>query len=350
MDGTSDGYALLKRLAPLAFAALVAVLVWQLASVVLLFFGAVVVAVLLSSLAEPLARHTGLSRGLSLGAVVLAILALGAAGAWLFGVQLASQVDVVFARLPAAWDWIQANLLATPAGRYVLKNVQPSALLSGAGVFSRVTAVASTGADALTNTLLVVVGGAYLALSPRTYVEGGLRLAPRDVRPTLARAMSASGRLLQRWLLGQLIAMVLIGVLTGVGLAVIGTPSALALGLFAGLTEFIPLIGPFLGAAPALLTALSVSPMQVVWTAALFLAVQQLEGNLIQPFIQRRTVEVAPAVGLFALAALGVLFGPIGLVLAAPLTVAIVVWTKELYLRAALGEDDGGGAEVDGVD
>jgi predicted PurR-regulated permease PerM len=316
----------------------VGALAWQLVSVLLLVFAAVVIAVLLKTLADPVSRHTPLSRGLSLGLVVLTIIALLAGCGWMFGLQITSQVNGILERAPAAWSWIQAHLAANPAGRYILKNVEPSTLVSGAGVFSGVTAMATNTAGALTEILLVLVGGVYLALDPGLYFNGILLLTPAGLRANIGRALGESGDALRAWLFGQLIAMVLIGVMTGVGMALIHTPSALVLGLFAGLAEFIPLIGPLIGALPALLTALSVSPNQVLWTAIVFVVIQQLECNAIQPIIQRRMVAVAPVVSLFSLAALGVLFGPIGLVLSAPLTVIVVVWVKALYVRDVLGE------------
>jgi predicted PurR-regulated permease PerM len=293
---------------------------------------------LLKALADPVRRHTPLSQGLSLGLVVLTIIALMAGGGWMFGIQITTQVNGILERAPAAWNWLQAHLAANPAGRYILKNVEPSTLVSGAGVFSGVTKVATNTAGALTEILLVLVGAVYLAADPGLYFNGLLLLTPQRVRANIGRALGESGDALRSWLFGQVIAMVLIGTMTGVGMAAIHTPSALVLGLFAGFAEFIPLIGPLIGAAPALLTALSVSPQQVLWTALIFLVIQQLECNAIQPIIQRRMVAVAPVVSLFSLAALGVLFGPIGLVLSAPLTVIIVVWVKALYVRDVLGE------------
>jgi len=333
-----DSQPLLVRLGPLIALALVGALAWQLASVLLLLFGAAVIAVLLKALADPVTRHTPLSRGLSLGVVVLAIIALLVGGGWLFGIQITTQINGILERAPAAWNLLQAHLAANPVGRYILHNVDPSKLVSGSGVFSGVTTMATNTAGALTEILLVLVGGVYLALDPAMYVNGLLILTPRRIRANLGRAMHESGEAMRAWLFGQLIAMVVIGVMTGIGMALIHTPSALVLGLFAGLTEFIPLIGPFIGAVPALLTALSVNPHQVLLTAIVFLVIQQLESNAIQPVIQRRMVAVAPVVSLFSLAALGLLFGPIGLVLSAPLTVIIVVWVKALYVRDVLGE------------
>ena len=337
-DAPSPGGQLLRRAAPLLALVVIGALAWQLASVLLLLFGAVVIAVLLRSLSDPITRHTPLPSGLSLAVVMLGILTLVVGGGWLFGLQITAQVNEILNRLPAAWGWIQSHLATFPVGRYVLKNVEPSSFFSGAGVFSHVTAFATNGANAVTNVLLVLVGGAYLALDPKLYVKGALVLVPPAVRPNIARAFSESGDVLRSWLLGQSIAMVLIGVLTVVGLLIVHSPSSMVLGLFAGLAEFIPIIGPLIGALPAILTALSVSPHQVLLTAIVFIVIQQLEGNAIQPFIQRRMVAVAPVVGLFALAALGLLFGPVGLLLAAPLTVVIVVWVKALYVRDVLGE------------
>jgi predicted PurR-regulated permease PerM len=333
-----DARPLLVRLGPLIALVLVGVLAWQLASVLLLVFGAVVIAALLKALAEPVSRHTPLSQGLSLGLVVLAIIALVGGGGWLFGIQITTQVNGILERAPAAWSWIQLHLAANPAGRYILKNVAPSSFVSGAGVFNGVTTMATNTAGALTELLLVLVGGVYLAADPQLYFNGILLLTPGRVRASIGRALTESGDALRAWLFGQVIAMALIGTMTGVGMALIHTPSALVLGLFAGFAEFIPLIGPLIGALPALLTALSVSPHQVIWTAIIFVVIQQLESNAIQPIIQRRMVAVAPLVSLFSLAALGVLFGPIGLILSAPLTVIIVVWVKGLYVRDTLGE------------
>ncbi len=318
--------------------ALLGVLAWQLASILLLLFGAIVIAVLLRSLSDPISRHTPLPQGASLALVVLGIVVFAAGGGWLFGLQITGQVNDILDRSPAAWAWIQVHLAAFPAGRYLLNHVAVSSFFTGAGVVSHVTAFATNGANAVTDVLLVLVGGAYLAIDPKLYVKGALILIPQGVRPGITRALSESGDALRSWLLGQAIAMVLIGVLTVIGLEMVHSPSALVLGLFAGLAEFIPIVGPVIGAAPALLTALSVGPHQVLWTALVFVVIQQLEGNAIQPFIQRRMVSVAPVVGLFGLAALGLLFGPIGLLLAAPLTVIIVVWVKALYVRDVLGE------------
>lgn len=115
-------------------------------------------------------------------------------------------------------------------------------------------------------------------------------------------------------------------------------PSALALGFLAGLSEFVPIVGPVLGAVPALLLALSEGGNTVFWVLGLYLAVQQIESNLIMPLVQRETVDLPPVLTLFAILALGVLFGPLGVLLGTPLTVVIHVAVMQLYVRDTLHE------------
>jgi predicted PurR-regulated permease PerM len=105
------------------------------------------------------------------------------------------------------------------------------------------------------------------------------------------------------------------------------------------LTEFIPLLGPFLGAIPALLVASTDSVSTVLWTAVAFIVVQQVESNLIQPLITRQSVSIPPAVLLFAVIIFGALFGTLGILFAAPLTVVSFVAVKMLYVRETLGEE-----------
>lgn len=135
-----------------------------------------------------------------------------------------------------------------------------------------------------------------------------------------------------------MLAMVLVGVFTGLGLWLVGVPSAFALGVIAGLAEFVPLIGPILAAIPALLVASNSDPQTVLLALVVLVAVQQLESNLIAPLIVDRMVSIAPAVGLFAVVAMGVLFGPLGLLLGFPLAIVFDVAVRRLYVRDTLGE------------
>jgi len=111
------------------------------------------------------------------------------------------------------------------------------------------------------------------------------------------------------------------------------------LGLIFGLTEFVPVIGPIAGAVLVVLVAIGQSWEMALWATGLVVLVQQLESNLIMPLVSGRAVALPPAVGLFAVVAMGVVFGPLGLVLGYPLAVVSDVAIRRLYVRQTLGED-----------
>jgi predicted PurR-regulated permease PerM len=185
--------------------------------------------------------------------------------------------------------------------------------------------------------LLVIVGGIYLAAQPKLYRSGLLKLFPAGSRDRIDQALDDCWTALRLWLAGRLVSMVFIGLLTGVGLWLIGIPGALALGIVAFILEFVPFVGPIIAAVPALVLALAFDPVKALWVALLYLGIQQLEGNVIEPIVQQRAVDLPPALLLFAIVAGALVFGPTGVIFAAPLTVVLFVLVKRLYVREALG-------------
>jgi predicted PurR-regulated permease PerM len=225
------------------------------------------------------------------------------------------------------------GIVARPIGER-LKLPDWAALV--AAVVGNLGNIAVTVGNGIADTLLVIVGGIYLAAQPELYRVGLLKLVPKRGRELAAQALDASGRALKLWLLGRMVSMAVVGLLTWLGLMVIGVPSALALGLLAALLEFVPFIGPILAAVPAILLAFAESPEQAIWTALLFLVIQQFEGNVLEPLVQQRAVDLPPALLLFALVAGGLIFGIVGVILAAPFTVVAFVMVKRLYVQEAL--------------
>ena len=193
-------------------------------------------------------------------------------------------------------------------------------------------------AGVIANIGLALVGGVMLAMEPKAYRDGTLLLVPRAARPAAKRAVDATGHALTGWLAAQLISMIVIGVLTGVGLWIAGVPSALGLGLFAGLAQFIPVVGPVVSAVPGLMISATTDWTTFGWAALVYVGVQQIEGNLVTPYVQKHIAGIPMALALFSIVAFGVLFGPLGVILATPLTLVVLVLVKSLYLRDTLGE------------
>ncbi len=308
-------------------------LAWQLRTPLLLLFGAVLVATALSSAATPL-RRLGWSQRLSVAFVTVTMALLLGLGLWQLGDPLAEQLQGLRGAVPQAWQAFNDWLHLSSVGRRVLEwlNGMQDAKLPIAGI----AGVASQMVGALGGAALVIVVGIFLAVDRRLYRRGLLELLPMAQRPRIDRAMQRSGQALSQWLLGQVVLMAVIGVTVASGLALLGMPLALALGLIAGLLEFVPFFGPIASGLLAVLVAFSQGPAQALYVALLFIALQQLEGVLLVPLIQRWTVRLPPVLGLMAVLLFTTLFGPLGVIFGTPLMVLIMVLVRTLYVEDVL--------------
>jgi predicted PurR-regulated permease PerM len=313
-------------------------LVWRLADVLLLAFGAVVVAVILRALADLIAHYVPPTRRWSLTIAVFLILAVVAVGVLLFGPQMRAQITQLGTVLPPAAEYVLGEF-----GLSLRQVTEQLPRMVGSSfsreVMGRVASIGLTVLGALGDLLLVIVAGIFLASDPGLYKRGLVKLFPQSQHERVEGALDASGTALGLWLKGQVVAMAIVGALTAAALWLIGLPSPLALGLIAALGEFIPFVGPILAALPALVIAASQSLEMVLWTLAALVLIQQIESNMVFPLIAKSTVELPPALGLFSVLVFATLFGPLGLVLAVPLTVVVFVLVKKLYVRETLGEE-----------
>jgi predicted PurR-regulated permease PerM len=316
-----------------------AILVWYVSNVLLLIFGAILIATILRAVGDLISRSTPLSPKAALPFALLLVIAVVGAVVWLFHAQIRTEliaaVQAAQNALPGVGQRLGLPDLPDDAAQIIAQLVQSAA---HSGVLGTVTSVGTTALRILTNFFIVVFGGMYLALKPSLYRDGFVKLFPANVRDQLRQTLDIAGGALKRWLLGQVLAMIITGGMTWFALWIIGVPAAVGLALIAGFAEFIPVLGPFLGAVPALLIAFSQDLTTAAWTALAFVIVQQIESNLIQPIIARESVALPPAVLLFSVVMLGVLFGVLGVLFAAPLTVVIFVALKKLYIRDILGE------------
>jgi len=309
-----------------------AALFWVLRSVILLGFAAILVAVGFRSASDWIARRTGLAPGVSLTISVVGIVGSAFFLLYHFGGQFSAQMQDLAAQLPTAWSSFKDRVGQPDLDQRVISQIR-TMTGDGTSVLNVAWGVVGGIAGALGGLLIAIVAGVYLAAQPGRYIDGFVRLFPRAGQVRLRPALATLGVALRLWLVGQLVAMALIGILAGAGLWLIGIPSALALGLIAGLLEFVPVVGPIASAVPAILLAMLVGWEESLMVAGLYLAIQQVEGYIITPLVQQRAVDLPPAFMLFSLIALGTVLGIPGVLLAAPLTVVLYVGLKTLYLR-----------------
>ncbi len=333
-EGDRDQTFIRRLMIVLAIGVVMAAL-YFLSDILLLFFGSILVATILRSVAHPITVRTGLSERIALG--ISSVIVFGSLGLalWWVGPSLAAQMQSVILNLPEAASRLAQKFEIGPISE-LFRNGSPAALLGN--VVSKALSWGATVVSVVTALILVVFGGIYLAGDPQTYRDGIIKLVPPRLQDNVAATLDDCGHALPKWLGAQVFAMVLVGALTGVGLWLVGVPSALALGVITGLAEFIPYVGPLVAAIPALLLASTVDTSTVWWTLAVLVVVQQLESNVIVPMVANRAVSVQPAVGLYAVVALGILFGPLGLLFGFPLAIVVDIAIRRLYVRDALNE------------
>ncbi len=173
----------------------------------------------------------------------------------------------------------------------------------------------------------------YLVIEEDGIVRFVRSITPSAYQPYVMQLMRRLKQKLGSWLRGQLLLMLIIGVLTYVGLALLGAKYAMVLALWAGITEIVPYVGPIIGAIPAIFLALSVSPLQALLITALYVVVQQLENNIIVPMVMRRTVGLNPIITIIAIAIGAKLGGVMGAVLSIPVAVSLGVFLSDFFDR-----------------
>jgi predicted PurR-regulated permease PerM len=322
-------------------------LIWMMMYVVdvlLLLFAAVLLAIFLRGLSELMRRYTKLSEGLSVLLVSLLLLALIVIAVWLLEPSVEAQIRVLRNDLPKSVENARQYISQFGWGRSIIAQLPTAdevmAKIDAATVLTRVGGYFSSTVGAVTNFFLVILLAIYLAVEPQTYINGFAKLFPKEKRPRVCEVFNAIGETLQMWLIGKVGSMMFIGVLTWIGLSIIGVPLALTLGLIAGLLSFIPNFGPILSALPAILLAFINSPVSALYVIGLYVGVQLIESNVVTPIIERETVELPPALTIVSQLALAILIGGLGLVLASPILALIMVLVQTVYIEDVLGDKD----------
>ncbi len=237
-------------------------------------------------------------------------------------------------RTASATSAIEHSMQQTTFGNYLLRHL-------GGDNFSlteMLPGVLKVSTTFLEGVIIMLICGAYLAAQPHLYRRGVIWLFPPSKHARAAEIFDGIAEALRLWLIGQLVEMFLIGALSMFVVWIIGVPSPAALGLIAGIGEFIPYLGPILAAIPAVLVAITKSPETALWTVLAYLVIHQVEGQIVTPLIQRHMVAIPPAVMLFGIVAITYLFGAIAIIFAAPIAVVVFAAVNLIYVRDTLGE------------
>jgi predicted PurR-regulated permease PerM len=319
----------------------VLIFIWYTADLFMLVFAAVLVSILLRTFTDFVTRKTGMRHGFALILVSLGLVVLIAITAWLVTGRIGTQVAELRLQLPQAVQNVRGYLGQYEWVRNFLDNLPTLndwLARRGGTVVSQLTGLASTTAGVAVNILIVGILGLYLASQPSLYSRGLKHLLPLGYRERAGEVLRVIDEALRRWLVGRFALMLINGALTAMGLKLLGIPLAMTLGLLAGLLNFVPNFGPWIAAIPAVLIAFLQGPQQALYVAVLYLVLQSVDGYLLTPLVDRKSVELPPVLTITAQVVLGLAFGFIGILLASPLTAVALILIKMLYIEDLLGD------------
>jgi predicted PurR-regulated permease PerM len=308
--------------------------------ILLAAFGGILFAILLRTLTGLLTRFTPLGDGVALTLVVLAGTALVVGAGWLLAPQIGAETDGFGQQAAEIAGDIEEFLQQHGWGRWILEQLQNG---GGDGAAAgAMTALGSVfGAASAWSTYLLTgfFVGLFAAANPRLYIDGTADLFPIRHRTRVREVLHRIGNALRWWLIGQAIAMLMIGVSTWLVLWAFGVPLAPVLGVIVGLLGFIPYLGPIIGALPVALVAATLGATTFLYVIAAYTAVQMIEGYVITPLIQHRMVYLPPVFTIITQILLGSVLGILGFVLATPLAAVILVLSR-FYRADVLGDEE----------
>lgn len=330
-------------------------------NVLLLIFAGVLVACFFWGIAGLFSRGFNLNDKVSLILSVVLVLGLLTGGFFLLKERLSKQVQQVQKQLPQTWQNVKEDLKQYTWGQAILQKaqtpLQSTENQSGSGKASESSGSSKSESSGiggnqqllqyvskfvkgvfgvLADLYIVIFIGIFFMATPALYKRGMLWLVPPKQRDRGSSVINAMGLTLKGWLLGRIIAMTFVAVLVSVGLWILGVPAPLALGIFAGLMDFIPNIGPLIAMIPGVLISTMEGGAKPVYVFLLYFGVQLLESNVVNPLLQHRIIRLAPAMVLIAQVLLGYLAGFLGLLLATPLFAIIMVALEMIYVEDLL--------------
>jgi predicted PurR-regulated permease PerM len=315
-------------------------LVWQTSSSLLVIFAGILFASFLDACARALGSVMPVGRAWRLTLVVIILTMFIVFGIIWGAGKLPDQARILIRVMDTQLDVLQQRLLSVgvdlfgPDGGRDFSRWLPDL----DRLFGHAQTAVGTTSGILANTLVILFLGLIFSFDPRAYREGFLLLVKPSSRSRVRAVMDEMGSVLRLWLVGQLIRIVLMAACVWLALYLLGLPGAFLLGAQAGLSNFVPYLGPILAAIPVGLVAMPLGTSMLIWAIGIYTIIQSIEGYVIGPLILRQAVELPPAWTLVAIVLFGSLFGLMGIALAMPLLAIGRIAVLRLYVEDWLGD------------
>lgn len=310
-----------------AFIVVILLLLKATFSVLLLILAGTLIAVFFRGLSSFIERKTKRNASLSLAISVIGTLLIITVLFWLIGAKVQSQITQLSDTLPSSVQNAKEQLNNSSIGQRIVQNMSSPKAKAVASTFFKTTF------GVLGDVYVVLFIGIFFTVSPQLYKKGIVQLVPIQGRQKADDVLNKLGDSLKKWLKGKLFAMLVVFILTSIGLLIIGVPMWLSLALIAGILNFIPNFGPLIAMIPAVLVALLQGPATAGFVAGLYILVQVTESNFITPAVQKKLINIPPALIIIAQLLVGTLTGGWGIILATPLMIIVMILVQELYIK-----------------
>ncbi len=321
-----------------AFVVIMLLIIYKTFHVFLLLMASSLIALFFNAVSNKVKKWTGLGNGVSLAVTIVLIILLLGLFFWMVGAEAQVQFKEMQEAVPVMIDNAQSYLNKSEIGRKVSdyvsdienqKKVLPflqSFFTSSFGVFG--------------DLYIVIFLSIFLSVAPFDYVNGIVNLVPRRGKVKAKQLLESLGTNLQKWMKGAIVSGFVIATFIAIALLILGIDMWLILAIFAGLLNVIPNFGPIIAMIPGVLVALLTSPTLALLVAGSYILSQTIEGNLITPNIQKKLLNIPPALLISFQVLMGTLLGGWGIVLAVPMLVIVITVVKKLYLDENMGGEE----------
>jgi predicted PurR-regulated permease PerM len=299
-------------------------------NILLMVLAGSLIAVYFHGLGDMIQRKTRMARKYAMIISVAGSLILFGTLLWFMGTKISVQISELSNTLPHTVSTAKAKMAETPLGQKILQNFQGDdshKLMDTAQTFF------STSFGVLGDMYIILLLGVFFTASPSLYKNGMLLLVPKPKKELGRHILNRISLSLKGWLKGMMVSMLLIFVLITVGLMLFGVPVAMVLGLITGLLELVPNIGSLIAMIPGVLLALTIGTNTAIMVAIFYIVCQTIVANIVTPIIQKRIINMPPAITLVSQLVMGAVSGALGIILAVPLLAIIMILLDELYVK-----------------
>lgn len=309
----------------------VAILIARVAfNVLLMILAGSLIAVYFHGLGDMIERKTKWNRKICMTISVLGSFLILSTLLYVMGTTIQGQIAILSESLPQTINNFKAKLGEGPIGSKILEYFGDD---NTDKLFATAQSFFSTSFGVIGNIYIIMFLGIFFTTHPSLYKDGIIKLFPKKNKPMAKKVIDRTSQALKGWLKGMMLSMVLIFIMIGTGLSIIGIPVALVLALLTGLLKLIPNFGSLAAMIPGVLLALTKDINTAIVVSLLYMISQTIVSNIVTPLIQKKMINIPPALTIISQVIMGVLSGVLGIILAVPLLSIVIILVDEIYIK-----------------